>query len=130
MPLVWVLHLGYAWLPLGLLLKAVALLTGAPFAAFWLHALTAGALATMILAVMTRASLGHTGRELRAAPATVVAYVLLAAAAVARVFGPATGADYFAVLWTAAGLWAAAFAAYLFVYAPILASARADGRPG
>lgn len=129
-PLVWILHVGYAWIPLGLLLKAVALLTGAAFAAFWLHALTAGALATMILAVMTRASLGHTGRELRAAPATVAAYVLLAAAALVRVFGPSTGADYRTVLWTAAALWVAAFAAYLMVYAPILAGPRADGRPG
>jgi uncharacterized protein involved in response to NO len=129
-PLVWVLHAGYAWIPLGLLLKAVALLAGAPFAAFWLHALTAGALATMILAVMTRASLGHTGRELRAAPATVAAYLLLTGAALVRVFGPATGADYRAVLVLAAALWAAAFAAYLLVYAPILASPRADGKPG
>jgi uncharacterized protein involved in response to NO len=129
-PLVWALHLGYAWIPLGLLLKAVATLTGAAFAAFWLHALTAGALATMILAVMTRASLGHTGRELRAAPSTVAAYVLLAAAAIVRVFGPSTGTDYRVVLWTAAALWAAAFAAYLLVYAPILTGPRADGRPG
>jgi uncharacterized protein involved in response to NO len=129
-PLLWVLHVGYAWIPLGLLLKAVALLTGAPFAAFWLHALTAGALATMIVAVMTRASLGHTGRELRAAPTTVAAYLLLTGAALVRVFGPATGADYRVVLTLAAMLWAGAFAAYLLVYAPILASPRADGKPG
>jgi uncharacterized protein involved in response to NO len=129
-PLVWVLHLGYAWIPVGLLLKAAALLGGVPFAAFWLHALTAGALATMIVAVMTRASLGHTGRELRAAPATVASYLLLTAAAIVRVFGPATGADYRAVLALAAMLWTAAFAAYLLVYAPILASPRADGRAG
>lgn len=129
-PLVWILHVGYAWIPVGLLLKAAALLAGAPFAAFWLHALTAGALATMIVAVMTRASLGHTGRELTAAPATVAAYVLLTAAALVRVFGPATGVDYRLVLTAAATLWAAAFAAYLLVYAPILAGPRADGRPG
>ena len=62
------LHLGYAWLPLGLALKAVALLSGAAFAAFWLHALTIGALTTMILAVMTRASLGHTGAPILWSP--------------------------------------------------------------
>jgi uncharacterized protein involved in response to NO len=63
-PIVWVLHLAYLWLPVGLTLKAVALLDGAAFSAFWLHALTIGALSMMILAVMTRASLGHTGRPL------------------------------------------------------------------
>lgn len=129
-PLVWILHLGYAWIPAGLLLKAAAVLGGAPFAAFWLHALTAGALTSMIVAVMTRASLGHTGRELRAAPVTVAAYLLLTAAAATRVFGPATGIDYRVLLAAAAALWTAAFAAYLLVYAPILAGPRADGRPG
>lgn len=129
-PLVWILHLGYAWIPVGLLLKALALLGGFAFAAFWLHALTAGALATLILAVMTRASLGHTGRALVAAPPVVASYVLLAVATLVRVFGPYSGIDYRAVVATAAVLWAAAFAAFLFVYAPILAGPRADGRPG
>ena len=72
-PIVWVLHLAYVWLPLGLTLKAAALLTGAAPAAFWLHALTIGAAATMILAVMTRASLGHTGRPLVVRPVVAVA---------------------------------------------------------
>ena len=63
-PLIWVLHLGYAWLIVGLLLKGVWLTTAAPFAEKWIHSLTVGAFTTMILAVMTRASLGHTGRAL------------------------------------------------------------------
>lgn len=129
-PLVWVLHLGYAWIPLGLLLKALSLLGGFAFAAFWLHALTAGALATLILAVMTRASLGHTGRALVVGPPVIASYVLLAGATLVRVFGPAAGVDYRAVIATAGLLWAAAFVAFLVVYAPILTGPRADGKPG
>jgi uncharacterized protein involved in response to NO len=129
-PLVWILHVGYAWIPAGLLLKALSILGGAPFAAFWLHALTAGALATMIMGVMTRASLGHTGRELRIGRPVVACYLLLAAAGVVRVFGPATGVDYRLVIEAAALLWAAAFAGFVLVYAPILTGPRADGRPG
>lgn len=129
-PLVWILHVGYAWIPLGLLLKGVALLTGAGFAAFWQHALTAGALATMIFAVMTRASLGHTGRELTVGTPIVVAYVLLAAGALVRVFGASTGLDYALVLAAAATLWSAAFVVFVAVYAPILTGPRADGRAG
>jgi uncharacterized protein involved in response to NO len=131
MPIVWVLHLAYLWLPLGLALKAVALLTGMAFAAFYLHALTIGAAATMIVGVMTRASLGHTGRPLVVAWPTVCAYGLLMAAVIARVFGPATlPLSYSEVIVLAASLWTAAFVLYLYVYAPILWSPRADGKPG
>jgi uncharacterized protein involved in response to NO len=129
-PLLWILHVGYAWIPVGLLLKAVAFASGAGFATFWQHALTVGALATLILAVMTRASLGHTGRELRVGRPMIAAYLLLVAAGLVRVFGAAVGIDYTTVLGAAAPLWLAAFATFVAVYAPILASPRVDGRPG
>jgi uncharacterized protein involved in response to NO len=130
-PIVWVLHLGYAWLPLGLALKAVALLHGDAFAAFWLHALTIGAAATMILAVMTRATLGHTGRPLVIAPSIAVSYLLLAAAATVRVFGLLWWRHgYPGVIVVSALLWSAAFVVFLVVYAPMLWSPRVDGRPG
>ena len=130
-PIVWVLHAAYAWLPLGLALKAVYLLAGASWAAQWLHALTIGAAALMILAVMTRASLGHTGRPLVVARSIAVAYLLLLAAALARVFGPALfQSSYVATVEAAALLWLAAFATYVVVYAPILTRERADGKPG
>ena len=67
-PILWVLHVAYAWVPLALALKAAWLFGGFDFAAKWQHALTAGAFATMILAVMTRVSLGHTGRALTVVP--------------------------------------------------------------
>lgn len=129
-PIVWVLHLGYAWIPVGLALKGMALLTGMAIAAFWLHALTVGALASLILAVMTRAALGHTGRPLTVAPAIVAAYLLLSAAAIVRVFGLAMlGGSYPLVVLVAAILWTAAFTLFLFVYAPILVAPRVDGNP-
>jgi len=130
-PIVWVLHVAYAWLPAGLALKAVALLTGTAFAAFWLHALTIGAATTMIFAVMTRASLGHTGRPLVVSRLTVLAYVLLTAAAIVRVLGlDLPHAAYASVIALAALLWTAAFALFLWVYAPMLLTPRADGKAG
>ena len=62
-PIVWVLHIGYAWLPVGFAMKTLNLLLGFDWTALWLHGLTMGALATMIVAVITRAALGHTGKE-------------------------------------------------------------------
>jgi uncharacterized protein involved in response to NO len=130
-PIVWVLHLAYAWLPVGLALKCAALLGHSAVSAFWLHALTIGVLATMILAVMSRAALGHTGRPLVVEPAIALAYGLLLLAALTRVFGLAvTSLDYVTVIVVAASFWTAAFAIFLYVYAPILWGPRTDGKPG
>jgi uncharacterized protein involved in response to NO len=130
-PIVWVLHAAYAWLPLGLALKAVNLLAGAPWAAQWLHALTIGAAATMILAVMTRASLGHTGRPLVVGRSIALAYALLLLAALLRVFGPSLlPVSYLGSVEAAALAWIAAFAIFSVVYAPVLMLERADGKPG
>jgi uncharacterized protein involved in response to NO len=130
-PIVWVLHLAYLWLPIGLALKSIALLEGAAFSAYWLHALTIGVLSTMILAVMTRAALGHTGRPLILHPVTTLSYVLLTGAALVRVFGLALlPLSYPLVILLAALLWTAAFLLFVVVYAPILCRARADGKPG
>ncbi len=130
-PIVWVLHLGYVWMPVGLALKCVALIAGLAVSAFWLHALTIGVLATMIMAVMTRASLGHTGRPLVADPAIAGAYLLLLAAGLIRVFGLGLlGLPYPFVIVISACCWTAAFGIFLVIYAPILWSARADGKPG
>ena len=130
-PIIWVLHVAYAWLPVGLILKA-AWLFGAPIpSASWLHALTAGAYSTMILAIMSRATLGHTGRELVASGPVVIAYYLIGAAALMRVFGPMLFADAWRFWMIASGsLWSLAFMLFVVVYAPILCSPRADGRAG
>ena len=131
MPIAWVLHVAYAWIPIGLGLKGLWLLWQLPVAAGWLHGLTAGAYSTMILAVMTRAALGHTGRPLVAAKPIVAAYLLVSLAAVIRVFGPVAAPTMLQSTWTIAGtLWIAAFVIYCAVYAPILSRRRIDGRPG
>src|SRR5262249_31337844 len=104
---------------------------GLAIAAFWLHALTIGVLATMIMAVMTRASLGHTGRALVVDPTISLAYLPLLAAGLGRVFGLSVlGLAYPFFIVISACCWTAAFGIFLVVYAPILWSARADGKPG
>ncbi len=130
-PLLWVLHLAYAWLPVSLALKAAALL-GLPLPGnAWVHALTAGAMATMIAGIMSRAGLGHTGRALHAPPPMTAAFLLLAAAALARVFGPLlypAATPWWHAL-SAVG-WSVAFLIFTLVYAPMLLRPRADGKPG
>jgi len=130
-PLIWVLHLGYAWLATGLLLKAMWLLGAAPFAEKWIHALTVGAFATMILAVMTRASLGHTGRALIARVNVAACYVFISVSALLRVFAPAVFPARYETIVTASALfWIAAFGMFLMIFVPILTNPRPDGRPG
>ncbi|MDJ0748132.1 MAG: NnrS family protein [Woeseiaceae bacterium] len=130
-PIVWILHAAYAWLPVGLALKAAYVFTGASWAVHWQHALGAGAAATMIMAVMTRASLGHTGRPLRVSRLVVLAYLLLLASALLRVFGaPLLQLQYASAVTTAGTLWVLAFLLYSHVYVPILIRPRADGKPG
>ena len=130
LPLIWSLHLGYAFLPLGFALDAAAAYGLVPGTA-GIHALGSGAVGLMILAVMTRASLGQTGRRLTTPPLAVVAYLLVAAGALLRV-GAAVGAgEMTQPLLIAGGLaWAGGFAAFVAGYAGILIKPRVDGRPG
>ena len=119
-PLVLVLHLGYAWVPLGLLLLGLSV-AGAPIPeSAGVHALTAGAMTTMILAVMTRASLGHTGRELKASPMTVAAYGCVTIGALLRVAASLGVGPYPIMLDIAGAFWGAALLLFLIGYRPIL----------
>ena len=125
-PLVLILHVGYLWVPVGLLLLGMSLLgTTVPTSAA-IHALTAGAMATMILAVMTRASLGHTGRELRADGPTVLIYALITLGALLRVAAPLEWIDYVWGMRVAAIAWGGAFLGFVLFYGPVLLSARVD----
>lgn len=128
-PILWVLHLAYLFIPVALGLKALDLLTGAFWESGWLHVQAIGAIGLMILAVMTRATLGHTGRALRAPQAAVIGYVLLPLAALARAFGPLVLPGS-AGLALAGALWLAAFALFLWGFAPMLLAPRPDGKPG
>ncbi len=126
-PLLWVLHLGYAWLAGGLLLLAACrwLPLLPPTAA--LHALTVGTIGTMTLAVMTRSSLGHTGRPLVAGPGTTMVYVLITLAAVLRLLAPIGGNWYLLLLALAGMAWSAAFGLFVLLYARPLARPRVTG---
>ncbi|MEE8334318.1 MAG: NnrS family protein [Alphaproteobacteria bacterium] len=118
-PLVLILHLGYAWLPVWFALSGLSILTGAPDASSALHALTAGAAGTMTLAVMSRAMLGHTGRALTAGPATVAAYGLVIAGAALRVMAPFLPVDTMVVITIAGLSWSTGFVVFFAVYGPM-----------
>ena len=118
---------GYGWLALGLILLGLNGLHPAVPASAAMHALTVGAIGTMILAVMTRATLGHTGRPLRADGVTVSIYGLITAAALLRLASPLAGAHGVLVTSLAGAAWTAAFATFAVHYGRILFS---RARPG
>ncbi len=129
-PILWILHLSYAWVPVHLALRGLAgfeLIS--PLLAT--HALTVGVIGGLTLGMMTRTSRGHTARPLEVGPWEVAAYVLVHAAAVVRVLFPlAAPGSYTAFVAFSAGLWFAAFALFTIVYYPILSRPRLDGQPG
>lgn len=130
-PLLWILHVGYAWIPIGLLLRAVARLAPGVSDSLATHALTVGAIGSLTLGMMARVALGHTGRTLVAPKVVAAGFGLMTAAACARVVVPLLwpGAYYRAVL-AAGALWCASFVAYVVGYAPVLAGPRIDGKAG
>jgi uncharacterized protein involved in response to NO len=117
--LVVILHIGYAFVPIGFLLEGAAAADVIDPSA-GLHAWMAGGVGVMTLAVMSRATLGHTGQALRASKATLIVYAMIVAAALARV-GAVLLPQYTAqLLHAAAFAWVAAFAGFATVYAPLL----------
>lgn len=130
-PLLWVLHLGYLFVPLGFGLKAVTAFAPGLGASTAMHLLTAGAIGTLTLGMMTRVSLGHTGRPLKTPKALSVAFALVIGAALLRVVGPLIGGRVaMPMVHTASTLWAVAFLIYLVRIGPSLFRPRPDGRPG
>ena len=123
-PLILILHVGYMWLSVALVLIGFAGLTNfVPYASSY-HALTIGAFSTMILAVMTRASLGHTGRRLKATLGTTFIYVFITIASVLRVCEPFLN-EYGNLLLSFSGIfWTLSFALFVFIYLPILSQPR------
>lgn len=124
-PLLWSLHLSYLCIPVGLGIIAM----GMPFSAGF-HALAAGGMGGMILAMMARVSLGHTGRMLEPPKAMVAGFVLVLLAVVLRVMAGLIPAAYLPLLIASAVAWGLAFGIFILKYGPMLASPRADGRPG
>ena len=129
-PLLWILHLAYAWIVAGLLLLGFAALgIGSASSAF--HALAVGGMSGLIIGMITRTALGHTGRMLRAGPAESGMYLLLQAGAIGRLCANIVPAGMRDILLLGSAIaWSAAFLLYLFVYGPYLSQARIDGREG
>lgn len=127
-PLVLILHVGYFWVPTGLLLLGLSRAGLDVPESAGVHALTAGGMTTMILAVMSRATLGHTGRDLRASPITVFAYASAALGALLRVTASLGLGAYSTMLNVAGAFWGAALLLFLYVYTPILWSPRVGER--
>lgn len=124
-PILWILHLGYGWLALGLLFKGLALTTGIVNEIAAIHALTIGAIGSMTLAMMSRASLGHTGRELRASGPITLAYIMVSMAAIVRVGGSILLTEFYDTTVLVSGLiWFGAFAIFAVTYWPILTRPR------
>jgi uncharacterized protein involved in response to NO len=123
-PLLWSLHVAYLWVPVGLGLLAITSFTGAVVPSAGLHALTSGAITTMIVAVMTRATLGHTGRDLHAGPETTVLYLLVLAAGISRVWASLETPLFMPLMLTSAVAWVSAFVVFLGLYGPMLVRPR------
>lgn len=119
-PLVLVLHVGYAWVPVALLLfsGSVFFPSDIPYASA-LHALTAGAIGLMTISVMTRAALGHSGLPRKADLATSLIYVLIFIAALIRVAAPVLAIDYGQMIMASGVLFSLGFALFTIRYAPI-----------
>ncbi len=129
-PLLWVLYLGYAWLILGFVFMAFAAWEFV-LPSLALHAFTVGGIGVLTIGMMARVSLGHTGRAMKASNVIAFAFGLLNISALFRVVLPAAMISWTNVLIYCATLaWLAAFALFIFVYAPILTAARADGKEG
>jgi uncharacterized protein involved in response to NO len=122
-PLLIVLHVGFAFVPLGFLLLALAAFGTIPATA-GIHAWTTGAFGIMTLAVMTRATLGHAGHELTASPATQLIYAAAVLAAVSRICAALQPGWSELLLHIAAFAWAAAFLGMGLVYGPMLCRRR------
>ncbi|MEY4139560.1 MAG: hypothetical protein RLZZ371_1742 [Pseudomonadota bacterium] len=129
-PILWILHVAYAWIALGLLLLALAQMGWVPASA-GLHALAVGATGGLIIGMVTRTARGHTGRPLAVSRLEVSAYVLVMVAALMRVLAPLLTPSFFmAALILAAAAWSTAFLIYLWVYMPWLIQTRLDGKDG
>ena len=129
-PLLWVLHLGYGWIVVGLFLKTGSALGVIP-PQFTLHAFSLGAIGVLTMGMMARVSLGHTARPLKVGNGMAIAFAAINLAAVARGVLPILYPQWFVPLVVLGGvLWIAGFAIFTIVYAPILMQPRLDGRAG
>lgn len=124
-PLVWVLHVSYAFVPLGAVALGVCQLAGIPGTAGPQHLWMAGAIGAMTLAVMTRATLGHTGQPLKADRMTVAIYLCLFGSVFARLWASV----WWDMTYVSGILWLSAFGGFALAYGPLLLRAKPKSRP-
>lgn len=127
-PLVLVLHVGYGWIPVGFVLLGLSVLSDGFAQTDAIHGMTIGAIGTMILAVMTRASLGHSGRTLKAGPGTMAIYLLVTLAVAARLLAAWDAEAYLLHIYLSGLAWIGAFALFAVLYAPLFFRKRRGAR--
>ncbi len=130
-PLLWSLHFSYVFVPVGMVALFLFSIGWVSNLSVALHCFTVGAMGGMILAMISRVTLGHTGRKLQPPKLMTLGYMCILAAAAMRVLLP--GLFPWFTNWGIVGaavLWCVAYSIYLFYYGPMLMSTRADGRPG
>ena len=129
-PLLWMMPVAYSWLPVALFLRAVAGYSVVSQGS-WIHALTTGAISGLMLAMMMRSSLGHTGRPLVANGMDMAAFLMLQLAAIIRVVAGLFATEHYQLVVIISGaMWILAFGVFLTRYWPMLSRPRIDGRPG
>jgi uncharacterized protein involved in response to NO len=131
LPILWVLHVGYLCVGLGLVVRGLGLVVPGLPRGIALHLLAVGGLGVLTLGMMARVTLGHTGRELVLHPMLGWAFGLVIFATVVRVTLPLVAPTWTGISWWVSGVaWALAFLPYLAVYLPVLLGPRVDGKPG
>lgn len=130
-PLLWILHLAWLWLTVALLLAGLAGFGFSVPGTLWWHVLGTGAIGSILMGVMTRVALGHTGRPLQLPRGAVLIYVLISLAAMARIAAVLLPGSWWLPLLMLSGMaWMLAWGGYLYLFGPILLAPRPDGRPG
>lgn len=125
-PLMIILHLAYVWIGLGLILLGASIFTAQVPLAAAVHALTIGVIGTMILAIMPRVTLGHTGRPITADPNIVMAFVAIIAATIARLLAAFLPHSSINFLQVSSLFWAAGFGLFVWHYTRMLLGPRVD----
>lgn len=129
-PLLWVLYLGYGWIMLGFVFVALSSISLVQ-PSLAIHAFTVGGIGVLTLGMMARVSLGHTGRVMKASNTIAIAFALINVAAIFRVLMPTLLPDWYSsFLVISTYSWLAAFSLFIFIYTPILSTARIDGQAG
>ncbi|WP_370977906.1 NnrS family protein [Agaribacterium sp. ZY112] len=129
-PLLWSLHLSYLAMAFAFILLGLNYYLELPYRSLAVHGLTVGGMAFMILSMIARVSLGHTGRPIKVGLLMTVSFVFMLFAYLARAWLPMVLDDYMALIWVSGVCWIIAFTLFVVKYLPVLSQARVDGKDG